>query len=48
MSRVLWVDDSPATVRSILSNLFLHYTFDLWMARTHPLCKLHTLASCRY
>jgi RNA-directed DNA polymerase len=23
-------------VSPILSNLFLHYTFDLWMARTHP------------
>jgi retron-type reverse transcriptase len=22
-------------VSPILSNLFLHYTFDLWMARTH-------------
>ena len=26
-----------------LSNLFLHYTFDLWMARTHP-----DLPWCRY
>src|SRR6201984_3606319 len=27
----------------ILANLFLHYTFDLWMARTHP-----DLPWCRY
>jgi RNA-directed DNA polymerase len=27
----------------ILSNLFLHYTFDLWMKRTHP-----DLPWCRY
>ena len=30
-------------VSQILSNLFLHYTFDLWMARTHP-----DLPWCRY
>src|SRR5450759_94985 len=30
-------------VSTILSNLFLHYTFDLWMARTHP-----DLPWCRY
>jgi group II intron reverse transcriptase/maturase len=30
-------------VSPILSNLFLHYTFDLWMARTHP-----DLPWCRY
>ena len=27
----------------MLANLFLHYTFDLWMARTHP-----DLLWCRY
>jgi RNA-directed DNA polymerase len=27
----------------ILSNLFLHYAFDLWMTRTHP-----DLPWCRY
>jgi RNA-directed DNA polymerase len=30
-------------VSPILSNLFLHYCFDLWMARTHP-----DLPWCRY
>ena len=30
-------------VSPILSNLFMHYTFDLWMARTHP-----DLPWCRY
>jgi RNA-directed DNA polymerase len=30
-------------VSPILSNLFLHYTFDLWMERTHP-----DLPWCRY
>jgi group II intron reverse transcriptase/maturase len=30
-------------VSPILSNLFLHYAFDLWMARTHP-----DLPWCRY
>ena len=30
-------------VSPILSNLFLHYTFDLWMARTHP-----NFPWCRY
>ena len=30
-------------VSPILSNLFMHYTFDLWMARTH-----HDLPWCRY
>ncbi len=30
-------------VSPILSNLFMHYTFDLWMARTHP-----DLSWCRY
>ncbi len=30
-------------ISPILSNLFLHYTFDLWMARTHP-----DLLWCRY
>jgi RNA-directed DNA polymerase len=30
-------------VSPILSNLFLHYTFDLWMTRTHP-----DLPWCRY
>ena len=30
-------------VSPTLSNLFLHYTFDLWMARTHP-----DLPWCRY
>jgi len=30
-------------VSPILSSLFLHYTFDLWMARTHP-----DLPWCRY
>ena len=38
----------PATpqggvISPILANLFLHYTFDLWMARTHP-----DLPWCRY
>jgi RNA-directed DNA polymerase len=30
-------------ISPILSNLFLHYTFDLWMQRTHP-----DLPWCRY
>src|SRR5664279_3843181 len=30
-------------ISPILSNLFLHYTFDLWMTRTHP-----GLPWCRY
>jgi RNA-directed DNA polymerase len=30
-------------VSPILSNLFMHYAFDLWMARTHP-----DLPWCRY
>ena len=30
-------------VSPILANLFMHYTFDLWMARTHP-----NLPGCRY
>ena len=30
-------------VSPILSNLFMHYTFDLWMARSHP-----DLLWCRY
>lgn len=30
-------------ISSILANLFLHYTFDLWKARTHP-----DLPWCRY
>ena len=30
-------------ISPILSNLFLHYTFDLWMMRTHP-----DLPWCRY
>ena len=30
-------------ISPILSNLFLHYTFDLWMKRTHP-----DLRWCRY
>jgi hypothetical protein len=30
-------------VSPILANTFLHYTFDLWMARTHP-----NLPWCRY
>jgi hypothetical protein len=30
-------------VSPILANLFMHYTFDLWMARTHP-----KLPWCRY
>ena len=30
-------------ISPILANLFLHYTFDLWMARTHP-----DLTWCRY
>ena len=30
-------------ISPILSNLFLHYTFDLWMERTHP-----DLPWCRY
>ena len=30
-------------VSPILSNLFMHYTFDIWMARTHP-----DLPWCRY
>ena len=30
-------------VSPILSNLFMHYTFDLWMTRTHP-----DLLWCRY
>ena len=30
-------------VSPILANLFIHYTFDLWMARTHP-----ELPWCRY
>jgi group II intron reverse transcriptase/maturase len=32
-----------AVVSPILSNTFLHYAFDLWMARTHP-----DLRWCRY
>src|SRR6202051_4336622 len=31
------------TISPILSNLFLHYAFDLWMTRTHP-----GLPWCRY
>ena len=30
-------------VSPILANLFMHYTFDLWMERTHP-----GLPWCRY
>jgi RNA-directed DNA polymerase len=30
-------------VSPVLANLFMHYTFDLWMARTHP-----ELPWCRY
>jgi len=30
-------------VSPVLANLFLHYAFDLWMARTHP-----ELPWCRY
>jgi len=30
-------------VSPILANLFMHYTFDFWMARTHP-----DLPWCRY
>lgn len=30
-------------VSPILSNLFMHYTFDVWMTRTHP-----DLPWCRY
>src|SRR5262249_49509716 len=30
-------------ISPILANLFLHYAFDLWMARTHP-----NLPWCRY
>jgi RNA-directed DNA polymerase len=30
-------------VSPTLANLFMHYTFDLWMARTHP-----DLPWCRY
>src|SRR5262249_30152834 len=30
-------------VSPILANLFMHYTFDLWMARTYP-----DLPWCRY
>ena len=30
-------------VSPILANLFMHYAFDLWMARTHP-----DLPWCRY
>src|SRR6516225_8996488 len=30
-------------ISPILANIFLHYTFDLWMARTHP-----DLPWCRY
>ena len=30
-------------INPILSNLFLHYAFDLWMTRTHP-----NLPWCRY
>jgi RNA-directed DNA polymerase len=30
-------------VSPILSNVFLHYAFDLWMTRTHP-----NLPWCRY
>ena len=30
-------------ISPVLSNLFLHYAFDLWMARTHP-----NLPWCRY
>ena len=30
-------------ISPILANLFLHYTFDLWMTRTHP-----DLPWCRY
>ncbi|MER8752591.1 reverse transcriptase/maturase family protein [Mesorhizobium sp. M1050] len=32
-----------AVVSPILSNLFMHYAFDLWMTRTHP-----DLPWCRY
>jgi hypothetical protein len=24
------------SINPVLSNLFLHYTFDIWMARNHP------------
>jgi group II intron reverse transcriptase/maturase len=43
------VHDTPAgtpqggVISPVLSNLFLHYAFDLWMARTHP-----DLPWCRY
>jgi RNA-directed DNA polymerase len=30
-------------ISPILSNLFLHYAFDLWMGRTHP-----DIPWCRY
>jgi len=30
-------------ISPLLANLFLHYAFDLWMARTHP-----ELPWCRY
>ena len=30
-------------ISPVLSNLFLHYAFDLWMTRTHP-----ELPWCRY
>ena len=34
---------AQGVVSPILSNSFLHYAFDLWMARTHP-----DLPWCRY
>ena len=34
---------NPDPAARLLSNLFLHYTFDLWMKRTHP-----DLPWCRY
>jgi RNA-directed DNA polymerase len=42
------VERTPGTpqggvVSPVLSNLFLHYAFDLWMARTYP-----ELPWCRY
>jgi len=37
------VPPQGGVVSPILSNLFLHYTFDLWMTRTHP-----DLPWCRY
>jgi group II intron reverse transcriptase/maturase len=43
-----WFETTEGTpqgsgISPLLANLFLHYAFDLWMARTHP-----DLPWCRY